>query len=203
VPEQPSKAPRVLSAARKSGELRIIGGQWRSRKIPFAAYAGVRPTPDRVRETVFNWLQGIIPGTQCLDLFAGSGALGFEALSRGANSVILVDQDIRVVQQLQANVETLKATGAQIVWADALEYLNDWRGTQFDIVFLDPPFRDDAITACSLRLEASHALRSPAWIYMESARQNEPPRIPDNWQIIHCKHTGQVSYYLARREKPL
>ncbi len=132
-------APRRRNAAGTgdSGRLRIIGGRWRSRRIEFAAVAGVRPTADRIRETLFNWLRDVIPGARCLDLYAGSGALGFEALSRGAGSVVLVDQDIRVVQQLQASAEQLGARDAQVVWSEALEFLAQDSKPAFDVVFLD------------------------------------------------------------------
>jgi 16S rRNA (guanine966-N2)-methyltransferase len=182
-------------------ELRIIGGQWRSRKLPFAAFAGVRPTPDRVRETLFNWLQGVIPSARCLDLYAGSGALGFEALSRGAESVVLVDQDVRVIQQLQSNIERLGARGAQVIWKNALEFIPEWQGAPFEVVFLDPPYRDQALALCCQKLEDVRALTSPAWIYMEDARGAAEPPIPDNWRYLHRKHAGQINYYLARREE--
>lgn len=190
-----------MNRERGGSELRIIGGQWRSRKLPFAAFAGVRPTPDRIRETLFNWLQGVIPGARCLDLYAGSGALGFEALSRGAESVVLVDQDVRVIQQLQSNIDRLDARAARVIWANALEFIPDWHGAPFDVVFLDPPYRDQALTLCCQKLEDVRALASPAWIYMEDARHAPEPRIPDNWQYLHRKHAGQINYYLARREE--
>ncbi len=195
-------APRHRNAAGTgdSGRLRIIGGRWRSRRIEFAAVAGVRPTADRIRETLFNWLRDVIPGARCLDLYAGSGALGFEALSRGAGSVVLVDQDIRVVQQLQANAERLDARDAEIVWSEALEFLAQGGRPAFDVVFLDPPFRDDVIGELCRRLEHHDLLASPAWIYLESDQQRDPPALPANWRLLHEKSAGQVAYRLARRD---
>ncbi|MBI5451044.1 MAG: 16S rRNA (guanine(966)-N(2))-methyltransferase RsmD [Gammaproteobacteria bacterium] len=179
-------------------QLRIIGGAWRSRRLPFAATAGVRPTPDRIRETLFNWLQGQIAGARCLDLFAGSGALGFEALSRGARELVSVDQDIRVIQQLQANAELLGCTSIlQLAWQDALEYLTTASG-RFDIVFIDPPYRDEIIGECCQRLETRRLLAPGALIYVESSTQHPAPPLPEGWTLLRDKQAGQVHYQLAR-----
>ncbi|MCC6207721.1 MAG: 16S rRNA (guanine(966)-N(2))-methyltransferase RsmD [Gammaproteobacteria bacterium] len=191
---------RKTAGTGESGRLRIIGGQWRSRRIEFATVAGVRPTADRIRETLFNWLREAIPGARCLDLYAGSGALGFEALSRGARSVVFVDQDIRVVQQLQTNAALLGAQGAEIVWSDALEYLAQGGRDKFDVVFLDPPFRDDVIGELCRKLEHHGLLASQACIYLESDQHRAPPELPANWRLLHDKSAGQVAYRLARRD---
>lgn len=195
--------PKSPGAPRGTSRLRIIGGAWRSRRIEFAAAAGVRPTADRIRETLFNWLQNVIPGARCLDLYAGSGALGFEALSRGARHVVFVDQDLRVVQQLQANAKLLATQDADIVWSDALEYLAACRAGPFDVVFLDPPFRDDVTAEICLRLEQHRLLSSPAWVYLETGSQRPPPALPAHWQMLHDKAAGQVAYRLARRDAAL
>jgi 16S rRNA (guanine966-N2)-methyltransferase len=192
--------PANARASRGGGRLRIIGGAWRSRRIEFAAAAGVRPTADRIRETLFNWLQGVIPGARCLDLYAGSGALGFEALSRGAKRVVFVDQDLRVVQQLQANVALLGAHGAEIVWSEAFEYLAACRAGPFDVVFLDPPFREDVAAECCRRLERCGLLAAPAWLYLETECRRPPPTLPDHWRVLHDKTAGQVAYRLLRRD---
>jgi 16S rRNA (guanine966-N2)-methyltransferase len=195
--------PRPKAARPQAGSrLRIIGGTWRSRRIEFAAAAGVRPTADRIRETLFNWLQDVIPGARCLDLYAGSGALGFEALSRGARQVVFVDQDLRVIQQLQANAALLGTQQAEIAWSDALEYLANCRAGPFDAVFLDPPFRDDVISECGRRLEHYGLLAAPAWIYIETAQRSPLPALPEHWRTLHDKAAGQVAYRLVRRDAP-
>jgi len=180
------------------GRLRIIGGEWRSRRIPFADFAGVRPTPDRVRETVFNWLQGTIAGARCLDLFAGSGAFGFEARSRGAAEVVLVDQDLRVIQMLQRNIDQLQAAHMEPVWTDAIDYLLRGKQQVFDIVFLDPPYRDD-LNLWFQRLVNSGIVVATAPVYLEAACHYKL-QLPQGWCLSHSKTTGQVGYHLAIRE---
>lgn len=180
------------------GKLRIIGGEWRSRSIPFADFAGVRPTPDRVRETVFNWLQNSIAGARCLDLFAGSGAFGFEARSRGAAEVVLVDQDLRVIQMLQRNINQLQADHLELAWREAADYLMSGVPQAFDIVFLDPPYRDD-LNLWIQRLVNSGAVASTARIYLEAARHYRL-QLPAGWHLSHSKTAGQVGYHLAGRE---
>lgn len=194
---------RKPAGTRDGGRLRIIGGRWRSRQIEFAATAGIRPTADRIRETLFNWLRDVIPGARCLDLYAGSGALGFEALSRGARSVVFVDQDVRVVQRLQANAERLGAgEDAEIVWSEALEFLARRGVDAFDVVFLDPPFRDDVIGEVCRQLEQHRLLSAPSWVYMETDQGRAAPELAANWRLLHDKSAGQVAYRLARRDTP-
>ncbi len=191
----------------KTGRLRIIGGRWRGRRIPFAAFAGVRPTPDRIRETVFNWLQGYIEGSRCLDLFAGSGAFGFEALSRGAASVVMVEQDLRVVQTLQgcagllgSGMETGMNTGRlEVVWSDAADFLSRRGVPPFDIAFLDPPYRDASLARWAERLAGSGLLARAAWIYLE-APSHLTPELPPAWSLVRSKRSGQVGYHLARTD---
>jgi 16S rRNA (guanine966-N2)-methyltransferase len=182
--------------------VRIIGGAWRSRRIAFDVETGVRPTPDRIRETLFNWLREAVPGARCLDLYAGSGALGFEVLSRGASGAVFVDEDIRVVQQLQANVTRLAAGNAEVVWSDAFGFLAACTRGPFDIVFLDPPFRDRILGECAARLERHGLLAPTAWIYMEADRADPPPGLPANWRVFREQAAGQVAYRLCRREPP-
>ena len=198
-----NKYGRGRAQRRQQGQLRIIGGVWRSRRLRFLPEADIRPTPDRVRETVFNWLQEVVPGARCLDLYAGSGALGFEALSRGAAHVTFVDQDVRVIQQLQANFTILDAGNAEAVWSDAFEYLQTGStGAPFDIVFLDPPYRDHILAEACRRLENSGLLASSAWIYLEGDCREPPPALPEHWRYTHNKTAGQVGYHLCRREPP-
>jgi len=179
-------------------QLRIIGGTWRSRRITFPDVEGLRPSPDRVRETVFNWLAPVIEGARCLDLFTGSGALGLEALSRGAREVVFVDRDPRAVTQLQQNLRLLQAQGAQVIAADAQSYLQrDPR--PFDIVFLDPPFRRDLLQPCIALLEERGWLAPVAHIYIEAERELAAPPLPPQWELLRSKGAGEVGYHLARR----
>lgn len=152
---------------RKTNQVRIIGGEWRSRRLHFPAVAGLRPTPDRTRETLFNWLQGQVAGKRCLDLFAGSGALGLEALSRGAVHVVLVEKHPQAARALQANLQTLGAQErATVVQDDALRYLQR-EAMPFDLVFLDPPFRQDRVPAVLDALLARNLLLPTTVLYVE------------------------------------
>jgi 16S rRNA (guanine966-N2)-methyltransferase len=178
-------------------QLRIIGGSWRGRKLAFAALPGLRPTPGRVRETLFNWLAPVIRGARCLDLFAGSGALGLEAASRGAGWCVLIERDVRAVRVLREQVARLGAQQVQVIEADALDWLT--AGAQpFDIVFLDPPFHSGLLPDCVRQLECGGWLAPAAWIYLEA----EPAvqlALPDNWEMYRERRAGQVSYRLVRR----
>jgi 16S rRNA (guanine966-N2)-methyltransferase len=187
--------PHAAHAPR--GEVRIIGGAWRSRRLVFPASADLRPTPDRVRETVFNWLAPYLPGAACLDLFAGSGAFGFEALSRAAARAVLVEKRLEVVAALRHNREQLKAEHADIVHADAAAFLRG-PAAAFDIVFLDPPYASGLLAPCAELLEARGWLKPDALIYLEAPHGEVPP-LPDTWQLVRSKTAGQVGYHLARR----
>jgi len=178
--------------------LRIIGGQWRGRKLEFPDVDAIRPTPDRVRETVFNWLQHDIVGARCLDLFAGSGALGFEALSRGAAHVAFVDQEPRIARYLRDTLARLRCDAAEVHTADALQWLTK-SPRAFDVVFLDPPFSTNSLSEVCNRLEANNWLAPRAHIYMEKSSATDPPEMPDSWELIKSKTAGQVGYHLARR----
>jgi 16S rRNA (guanine966-N2)-methyltransferase len=181
------------------GEVRIIGGAWRSRRIAFPASEGLRPTPDRVRETVFNWLAPYLPGAACLDLFAGSGAFGFEALSRGARRAVLVEKRLEVVAALRHNREQLKAGHADIVHADAVEFLRG-PAEAFDIVFIDPPYASGLLGPCIEALGTGGWLKPGAFIYLE-APEGEAPPLPPGWQLVRSKTAGQVGYHLARNNQ--
>lgn len=186
--------------ARRQNELRIIGGRWRGRRIGFPDGAGLRPTADRVRETLFNWLQPHIHGARCLDLFAGSGALGLEALSRGAEACIFVDRERAVADSIRANLAMLQASGAEAIQSDALRFL-DGQSRPFDIVFIDPPFSLDIIGRCCAVLDARGWLAPSALIYLEQDRSRPQPALVDGWSLHRQGHAGQVAYYLARREQ--
>ncbi len=181
------------------GKLRIIGGQWRSRRLPVVDLPGLRPTTDRVRETLFNWLQNDVPGARCLDLFAGSGALGFEAASREAASVVMLEKQPQAVKVLQENMRTLQADSMQLLQQDAMLWLQKPSSTCFDIVFIDPPFDSDYMAeACGL-LEQNGYLAEHACIYLEMDSHHALPEMPANWHVVREKKAGQVGYYLIRR----
>lgn len=181
--------------ARQSNKLRIIGGQWRSRQLSFPDAEGLRPTTDRIRETVFNWLQPVIHGARCLDLFSGSGAMGFEALSRGAASVVMVDLNPKVVRQLKENVQLLATRNAQVVQADCLQYLSQANGP-FDVIFLDPPFAKDMLQSVLERIEKHALLTSGGYVYVECERQLSDLRFPPHWQLHREREGGQVRFSL-------
>jgi 16S rRNA (guanine966-N2)-methyltransferase len=179
--------------------LRIIGGEWRGRKLRFPPLAAIRPTPNRVRETAFNWLQGVVPGSRCLDLYAGSGALGLEALSRGAREVTFVDVEPAVVRHIQDTLRELGCDRGHAVRADARRFL-DVPGVPYDIVFLDPPFAEPVLGAVCQHIEAGGWLKEGGYVYLESpAAAGEPP-LPAGWTLLRSKRAGEVGYHLARRD---
>lgn len=182
-------------------DLRIIGGQWRGRKLRFAAVEGVRPTGDRIRETLFNWLMFDIEDTRCLDLFAGSGALGFEAASRGAREVVMIDRHPNVVEQLNENAKLLDFMGFDIEKAEAERYLNS-KPPAFDIVFLDPPFSEDRTLHLLNLLETNRCLADTALVYVEVNIANPLPELNSHWSVLKEKESGQVRYALLRYKKP-
>ncbi len=182
-----------------SGQIRIIGGQWRGRKLPVTDSPGLRPTTDRVRETLFNWLAPYMVDARCLDCFAGSGALGLESLSRYAASATLLEMERPVAQQLQKNLATLKAAHGKVVNTNTLNYLNQ-TGTPHDIVFIDPPFRKGLLDETLSLLEKNGWLADGALIYVESEVENGMPPVPASWQLHREKVAGQVAYRLYLRE---
>ena len=186
--------------SKQVGKLRIIGGHWRSRTLPVIDKQGLRPTPDRIRETLFNWLQTQIAGAHCLDLFAGSGALGFEAASRGASTVLMLENQPDACDVLKKNIQLLKADNVNLQQQDALSWLA--RSSQtYDVVFVDPPYNSDLLAQSCILLEQNNHLADTAYIYLESASNQDLPDLPQNWQIIRGKKAGQVGYYLALRQK--
>lgn len=187
---------------RARNELRIIAGAWRGRRVKFPDVAAIRPTPDRVRETLFNWLQHDIAGSRCLDLFAGSGALGLEALSRGAAHVVFVDREQAVIEQLRATLLMLDARAAQVEQRDALRFL-DSAPHPFGIVFLDPPFDQGLLPEVCSALESRGWLTPGAFIYLESPAHAGPPVVPPTWTLMKSGRAGDVGYHLARRSQPL
>lgn len=182
-----------------SGQIRIIGGQWRGRKLPVPDSPGLRPTTDRVRETLFNWLAPHMVDARCLDCFAGSGALGLEALSRYAASATLLEMDRDVSRQLQQNLATLKAANARVVNTNSLTFLAQ-PGTPHDVVFIDPPFRKGLLEETLHLLESNGWLADDALIYVESEVENGLPPVPASWDLHREKVAGQVAYRLYHRE---
>lgn len=179
------------------GRVRIIAGRWRGRRLPVAAVPGLRPTPDRVRETLFNWLQPVLPGAVCLDLFAGSGALGLEAASRGARRVVMVERDPRLAGHLSRQAQSLGAEDAvEVRSGDGLAYLARCDET-FDLVFLDPPYRLDLLPGCIARLSRPGCLRPGARIYLEHAGDAPAPELPQGWSVLRRTGAGAVAGLLV------
>ena len=181
------------------GQLRIIGGQWRSRKLGFPEAPGLRPTPDRVRETLFNWLAPHIEGAKVLDPFAGSGALYLEALSRGAAMGLALDSNATAIASLRHNLELLQCSVGQLLQSDALRYLETQTPAAFDLVFLDPPFHQNLLPATCELLEQRQWLAERAWVYTESETPPSTLQLPGNWRLHREKKTGQVHYALWQR----
>ena len=182
------------------GEVRIIGGKWRGRKLTVPKEATVRPTPDRVRETLFNWLMRVLPGAYCLDAFAGTGVLGFEALSRGAAHVTMIDQSKNVIFLLKEelkkfDVEKENANIYQGVLPKELKKPSQ----AWDIVFLDPPYQMPLLLPMCFYLENQGYLANPAHIYIESPAPIEDTMLPTSWKIIKSKKAGMVAYHLVQR----
>lgn len=182
-----------------SGQVRIIGGQWRSRKLPVTDVEGLRPTTDRVKETVFNWLTPYVGEAHCLDLFAGSGGLSFEALSRYADSALLLEKDRNAANQLQKNLTTLNCTNGEVKNIDSLKFLNQAATKTFDLVFIDPPFRKNLLEQSCQLLEANNWLSEDAIIYIEMESELTSASLPSNWQCLKEKNAGQVTFSLWQR----
>ncbi len=184
------------------GDVRIIGGDWRGRKLPVLMADGLRPTSDRVRETVFNWLQFEVPGAHCLDVFSGSGALGFEALSRGAKSVTFLELSMPAAQQLKTNLKTLSSNAAQVIQGDSLKWLDQPAEQTFDIIFLDPPFNQGLMQRAVDKLFISgYVADNAAWLYLEQEKNLEWPKLPEGWICHREKTTAQVRFGLFVRSE--
>ena len=184
---------------KSSGLIRIIAGKWRGRKINFPDVQGLRPTPDRVRETLFNWLQNVIGDARCLDLFAGSGALGFEAASRGAAQIDLVELDSSAVKSLQQNAQLLSADNCQIVKSTALGFLST-SVQRYDIVFIDPPFQANMWTEVADALMRNGLLADNAHIYLECPKKHDLANLPPQWKLLKDKVAGDVRYCIFINE---
>jgi len=188
--------------ARKSrpGRLRIVAGKWRSRLLDIADVPGLRPTSERIRETLFNWLAPHIHGARCLDLFAGTGALGLEALSRGAGDVVFVEKSKVAANALIRNVDVLDADGADVRQLDALDWLSAPGQGAFDIVFLDPPFAADMLGDLCRLLDKASLVTGGSLVYLEDDRSRPPVDLPEGWTLVKSKTAGNVRYSLAQVE---
>lgn len=187
------------SQKNNSGFVRIISGQWRSRRLPVKDSLGLRPTTDRVKETLFNWLMNDIAGARCLDCFAGSGSLGFEALSRYAEQVVMIEKDVKAAAQLTENLASLGVDSNDVKNMDCIDYLKQ-SDTPFDIVFIDPPFRLGLVNKTVALLEQNNWLKPNSLIYVEIESENTDLKIPATWQLIKEKLAGQVKYQLYQKK---
>ena len=185
-------------ARRGGNRVRIIGGRHRGRLLDFPGIPGLRPTGDRIRETLFNWLAPMIAGGRCLDLFSGSGALGFEAASRGADRVVMLERSTEACRRLRANATRLGVSNVQVEQADSLDWLARPASERFDIAFVDPPFGAAFHAEACRLLEQNGWLDEAARIYLEYPA-GEAPELPENWAILKQKRAGQVAYALAGR----
>lgn len=185
--------------SKHANQIRVIAGQWRGRRLRFPDLPQLRPTADRVRETLFNWLAPVLPGARCLDLFAGSGALGIEALSRGAAEAVFIEHHLAAAAGLRGNLDRLQADNARVHTAEALAWLRQ-PATPFEIVLLDPPFGQKLLEPVCAALEQGGWLAPVAWIYLETESEWRPFALPANWTPYREKIAGAVAYRLIRRE---
>lgn len=192
------RPPYFMVKQKSHHTLRIIGGEWRGKRLEFPVLRGVRPTPDRVRETLFNWLTPLIQGARCLDLYTGSGALGLEAASRGAAQVIMVDREPAMIEALGQHCAQLNSKNIELIQMDALKFLRK-NQLVFDVVFLDPPFLDDLLEQSLATLLSGSHLSMNARVYVEMNKFGERPVLPVDWEYLRSKTAGQVAYYLLAR----
>lgn len=193
------KKTRISTQNRPTGEVRVIAGLWRGRKLPVLNAEGLRPTTDRVKETLFNWLMMDIAGSRCLDCFAGSGSLGIEALSRQAQVVVFLEKFADAANQLKKNLVSLKTENGKVIQTDTLQFLAQKNSeTPFDLVFVDPPFHQGFVPQVLTALEQNGWLAENALIYIETEKNHSPLTLPEHWQVIKEKTAGQVVSRLIR-----
>lgn len=199
-----AKSKKGRNASSRESTLRIIAGDWRGRKVSFYPAEGLRPTNDRVRETLFNWLMLEIPGAHCLDLFAGSGALGFEAISRGAGQVLMVELNKSVANEIKKNLSLLETDNGNIIQADAVNWLSQTKPERpFDIIFLDPPFHQGLLPQIIPLLSNQSWLQKEGKLYIELENKTEvSDQIKPLVEIEKEKNYGQVKSILARLKQP-
>ncbi len=191
-PRRPKKPHSHKSKQEKTSELRIIGGKWRSRRLRFTGAEGLRPTTDRVRETLFNWLAPYTHDAHCLDVFSGSGALGLETLSRGASEVVFLEKNKVAASSIKQNLETLGSDKGHVIHTDSLNWLATQPAQPFDIVFLDPPFHNGLLEPCYKLLSSQGWLADNALIYIEMEQGLSIEDLPNNWHLSKERHAGQV-----------
>ena len=191
-----SKPKKSRTSDAKDGQLRIIGGSWRGRKLAFPAEEGLRPTGDRVRETLFNWLAPHVNGARCADLFAGSGALGLEALSRGATHCDFLDTSTAAIARLHKHLATLQAGERGLCHAVSAQQFLEAASGAYDIVFIDPPFRAALVAPTCATLDTAGLLAPHSLVYIESAANEPPAEVPPHWSLHRDKRTGDVAYRL-------
>ena len=190
-----------MSKSGKNNSVRIIGGDWRGRRLPVADVPGLRPSGDRSRETLFNWLQPWIPAADCADLFAGTGALGFEAASRGAASVLMIEKHPRAQDALSQSIEQLQAEQVNLHRGGAMSMIEEFKPESFDIVFVDPPFDSNLASLVLERLDKTGCVRRGGFVYVESpAQQAISP--PQDWRVWRDQKLGDVRMQLFRRQLP-
>ena len=190
----------TFSQNKSNNQVRINGGSLRGQKIIFSNTQSLRPTGNRIRETLFNWISQYVRNSNCLDLFSGSGSLGIESMSRGARSVIMIEKDHSAFLAIKNSCARLNIKNITIIEADAIKWINEeYKGVTFDLVFLDPPFMSDLVPVCCEILEKNKLLSSPCYIYIETTKKKEVLCIPENWTLLKDKVTGQVAYKLYLR----
>ena len=182
---------------RHSGKLRIIGGENKGRNIFFPATDGLRPTADRVRETLFNWLANIIEDSHCLDLYAGSGALGLEALSRGATKVVMVESNRKAADAIKQNLTNFGSESTSVICQNAISYLSKCE-QKFDVVFLDPPYQSDLMQKSIEHISKLDILNQVGWVYIEHSSHTDTPVVPDNWQLHRSTKAGEARVNLYK-----
>ena len=196
---QQAKSHEKNKKPAKHGFIRLISGKWRGKKLPVKDKEGLRPTTDRTKETLFNWLMHDVRDASCLDCFSGSGSLAFEALSRFAKKAVLLEQDKHIAQQLKENLQILNVDNACVIETDSINYLQQTATQAFDLVFVDPPFNKGLVSPCCYALEENGYLTAQALIYIEMEIQSTNNNLPNNWQLLKEKSTGQVTYQLYLR----
>ena len=194
-PAPQSRPKTTPTVSTQPGEVRIISGQWRGRKLPVLDVMGLRPTTDRVKETLFNWLMQDTHGRVVLDCFSGSGSLAFEALSRHAQSALLLERDSKAATQLKQNLARIQCNNAEVRQTDTMQFLAGPATQQFDLVFIDPPFRQGLALPCAALLQQGW-LKTDALIYLETEKELDISGLPESWRLIKDKIAGQLAYRL-------